>query len=687
MGAKSFLLFGRRESSALDVKEQRLKELESLIAERRNELAGLKREAEKAKKEEQVLKSLRNEVNTRIKLSERKESHLHELERDISQRTKALGDKEAFIQGLKREEQALRSSIADLERAFNEKKSALNERQNAMLKLAQEVDALTRKRDEYKRLEVAAKGLVLKNNQMQQEVAKKERRVADGASLLSKMEEDVGERKQHLAELKVKIDQAIVMKRQLDADVASAKKSILTAERELADMEDAVKSVINTKEQLERKSVLLRDREKRLADQESRIEQKKSELGSLRQETEGAKKSRQELIALLEDKKHVLEELKTAIVQNHQSIKELHESEREARKSAQDLISAQSESDKKLKLLESREKELMRREAAIVDHDKALKEAAGMLGKDKKEFADEVNARKAELLLLRQEWEKKFKEFQGEKSDLQREKFDVRKLVESDVLALKDKEDELVEAIAMLERDKDKLQAEEKSLLKSISELEKVKDSLEREKQTIASKEKRVLGGERVLQKGIKFIDDEKRKIEKEKDMIYRARELKKILPKMEQRYEELRGSVSKTEARLMEVGTRPSAIRTFKEREKELQMREKGVHMEFKKLIEKEGEVEALEQRKERAFSEYLREEVERAQLGKPGRESPNPEIHGMIDDAREKVMRGNIDEAVLVLSQAEFLVDKLQNQEQRRLFMYDIRDLKTSIKLASLT
>jgi hypothetical protein len=81
------------------------------------------------------------------------------------------------------------------------------------------------------------------------------------------------------------------------------------------------------------------------------------------------------------------------------------------------------------------------------------------------------------------------------------------------------------------------------------------------------------------------------------------------------------------------------------------------------------------------------LREEVERVKQGKPGREIANPEVHAMLDDAREKVMQGSLDHAVRLVAQAEYLVDKMNNPNEKRMLMYDIRDLKASIKLATLT
>jgi len=705
MAEKPFLLFGKREPSKIDVQEERLRELESAVSEKRKEQSAIKRESERvvaeaerrievAKREESALKSLRAEISKRVRNAEKREQQLRELGKSISEREHILSNEAAKLQRLKDEESRLRLEISALEHAFDERKSAMNEREKAVLTLTKELGGLVQKRNEFNRFETGVAQLESKERELKKQVSKIEQRVADGAKLISRQQEDTEHYKQHLKELKRTVDQASTIKKQIDAEFAGRQKKMLQAERELADMEDAVKNVIITKDELAKKSAILSQRERQLVEQERRIDAKNSELGSkksefelLKEEAASAQRTKQEMFGLVEEKKRILEELRSSISQNSRTMQELHERERSARKAEHDLLAAQHGQDKKLKLLETKEKVLITRETNFVEHEKGLKEAARMLEKQKNEFQDEVNARKAEFLLIQQEWDKKVGDLEQEKKELRSEKTDVRKLVESDVLTLKDKEEELVQTIAMLERDKRKLQEEETSLIRRVRELEHAKSVFDRAKRGLEDKEKRIAGGERIVQKGMKFIETEKRRVEQEKDVVYRSRELKKILPKMEKRYEELQHTVRRMETRAMEVGTRPSASRLFRERESVLALKEKGIELETRKLMEREHEAENLESRKERAFSEYLREEVERVQLGKPGRELVNPEIHAMIDDAREKVMQGSLDEAVRLVAQAEYLVDKVQNPNQKRILMYDIKDLKASIKLATLT
>jgi chromosome segregation ATPase len=689
----------------LDRESSRLKEIQSekektqtelssavkMLSQAKSEAGRIVAEAERrielSKKEEQALNNLRAEANKNLTLSKKKDDQLRELERTLAERERTLTKENARLQILKANENKIRQDLASVEHALDEKQSALGDRHKTVMNLTREVSSLAQRRAELQKVESLLEQASLKERDMSDKVSRMERRVADGERILSKQKADSERYEEKAKTMQTAVEQIAPMKRKIDSEIANRQKQILLAERELADMENAVRSVIVAKEQAQKKGTFITQRERQLAEMELRVDQKMRELERKKAEAEGAEKARQELTALLEEKRHILNELRTSIAQNNKTLQDAHEREKAARKAEHDMAVSHRDSDKKLKVLETTEKNLINREAAFVEHDKALREASRMLEMQKKEFQGEVNSRKAEFLLIQQEWNKKFESLGQEKRELRGEKTDVRKLVQSDVLALKDKEDELVQTIGMFERDKRKLEDEEKSLINRVRELEQAKMMFERVKSVVESKEKRIADGERVVSKSMKFIDVEKKKLEQDRDIVYRSKELKKMLPTMEKRYEELQRSIKKLEARAMDVGTRPSASKLFKEREKLLGEREQGIHLETRRLMENEREVEALESRKERAFSEYLREEVERVKQGKPGREIVNPEVHAMLDDAREKVMQGSLDNAVRLVAEAEYLVDKMQNASEKRMLMYDIKDLKASIKLATLT
>ncbi len=696
MASRSFLSFGSK-PSAEEKKVQELKRLDSLTFESRKELASVKNELERAysglkklkddaKKQSLALKALGNEAGKRLKTIELKEVQLKEFEYSISKKESALRSEEHRIIQLKSREGFLRSAISTLERAFAERASLLDERKKAVARLTGDISALVKKRSELHFVESSLRETLAREKNLRENLVKMEKRVADGAGLVSKQREEAENYNRTLGELRSRIQQNTAVNKQIESEIAEAQKALSRSRQELVPAQKELAVVLSQKKDFDNKRFEFEKREKIVLSAEARLQRVQEQLSSLRAEAEGIEKNKQELYALIEEKKHLVNELGNSISENFKFSKEAGENREKMRKTAQELLAVQNAHEKKIKLFESKEKSFIAKETTIVEHEKSLKDAARLLAGAKNEFLGDVNARKAELLLLQQEWEKRLEELKSEKKELRVEKQDVRSLLESDISALKDKEDELSETVILLEKDKVRLSDEEKALVKKISEFERAKRGFEREKSILSGKEKHISDGERILKKGMAFVEKGKKTIETEQDKIYRSRNLKKVLPVLEHRYQELKKLVSKAEARLVGGFVEPSRLESFKKREKELSVREKGVEFELGRLMEQENSVEQLEQRKEKAFSEYLHEEVERAKQGVAGREVVNPEIHSMLDDAREKLMQGDVDEAILLVSESEVLVDRLQNQEQKRMFSYDLKDLKASIKLAML-
>jgi hypothetical protein len=294
-------------------------------------------------------------------------------------------------------------------------------------------------------------------------------------------------------------------------------------------------------------------------------------------------------------------------------------------------------------------------------------------------------------MVAQQEWEKKLSDLKDEMGDIKREKSDVRKLVDSDIVALKEKEDELVQSISMLEKDRERLINEEKSLIAKLREFEKGKREMETQEQrlkkqqsVLEEQEKKIADNERIMNKGMLFLEQEKLKLEKMKDEVYRSKKLRQVLPQLEKRYNQLTSQLHKAEARLIDATIKPSKARMVKELERELEDKQKGLEKGFSRLLVRENEVRDLEERREKAFENYLRKEAKTEESPK---QLVHPEIHSMIDEAREKLMRGDIDTAVRMVAEAELLVERVESAELRRMLMYDIKDLKASIKLASLS
>ena len=133
---------------------------------------------------------------------------------------------------------------------------------------------------------------------------------------------------------------------------------------------------------------------------------------------------------------------------------------------------------------------------------------------------DEVSARKAELLLVKQEWEKKFGNFKVEMSELKQEKSDVRRLIDSDIAALKEKEDDIIQSIDEINSyyiDKPKIFEEYVSDIKTKRAIERdleiigeaVSRILKKDKDFVLKNAKRIIGARNRIIHGYDAVSDD----------------------------------------------------------------------------------------------------------------------------------------------------------------------------------
>ena len=179
-------------------------------------------------------------------------------------------------------------------------------------------------------------------------------------------------------------------------------------------------------------------------------------------------------------------------------------------------------------------------------------------------------------------------------------------------------------------------QANQDSILKKIRELEHAKVVCDRKEKALKFKES-------FIKKLSKELDLRKKKLEKESAQIKRARDLKKVLPKMEKRFRELTRELRKLEKKVKE---RPV-------------------------VIEKPAVKEVLPEIK---------------LPSKPFVEMPQSDIRSMIKNARNIIDSGDLGSADRLVSEIAVRVKKVSDPVERKLLDYELKDLKTSIKLASL-
>jgi hypothetical protein len=118
---------------------------------------------------------------------------------------------------------------------------------------------------------------------------------------------------------------------------------------------------------------------------------------------------------------------------------------------------------------------------------------------------------------------------------------------------------------------------------------------------------------------------------------------------------------------------------------------------MEF--LDEKEEDIMAMEAdltlkekgwktKEVEAYNDFLRKNLAKEEVvEQKEKEVKYPQVYQMINDIRSKIETGDVEGARRVLANLESTYGGMVNLEDQRLINYDINELKTNLKLASLT
>lgn len=147
-------------------------------------------------------------------------------------------------------------------------------------------------------------------------------------------------------------------------------------------------------------------------------------------------------------------------------------------------------------------------------------------------------------------------------------------------------------------------------------------------------------------------LNDEKKKLSASREKIMRAKELNQNIEELQANYEYVRQRIERIKGKLGVKEARDIP-------EKQL--------VKVTKDAEKEEKLKKLEKIEKRAE--------------KPFRTGPSE----LLQRARDALANQNLEQAKLLLAQAEAAVAKLKGEEKRTL-RYEILDVKTSLKMAML-
>jgi len=82
--------------------------------------------------------------------------------------------------------------------------------------------------------------------------------------------------------------------------------------------------------------------------------------------------------------------------------------------------------------------------------------------------------------------------FRDEKEFLSTQKSEIKRLVNADISALKEKEDELMDAVKELEKDQKRLEKEERAVIGRVNQLEREKEKIKTSREKVAAREKSI---------------------------------------------------------------------------------------------------------------------------------------------------------------------------------------------------
>jgi len=284
----------------------------------------------------------------------------------------------------------------------------------------------------------------------------------------------------------------------------------------------------------------------------------------------------------------------------------------------------------------------------------------------------QVAERKENLSKLHIEWNERIAELDAERQAIKRERHEVKSVVDRDLVALKQKEESILNIVKRIEEDNTRLEFEESSIIKRIKQFDKGRETFIKQQELLKGRESAVLKRE----VSIKSIE---KKLNTQLKKVARVKELKMNVQKLEKQYDKIQSVVQKAAARLIGKIVEPKVLR---KRATSLNKWERELGDRQSRLTTEER---LFEEAKPELMEDVLRQEV----LSEIERHKPvehATEIHNLVDEVRRLIEHGETNNAVRKLVMIEVAIEKVTSTDEKRLLGYEIRDLRTSLKLAML-
>lgn len=611
----------------------------------------LKQKERELRELEKVLEDLKAKAAVAAELDQhilKQQDMLNELQQEAERKLREFKRAEEAFEPREARLRAAEQAMQEQQALLDEKRGLLTQKEEALMQREDVVEERKQRAEQLERALARAEGPL-------------EQRRSRIAGLIEKEEARLGVLRQERADS--------------DSILKDHRREAERLENQMRDLAAVGRDLEKARETLARKAVdvasreqAIKARERAVDDNDSKLTTKIAALEEAEQMLAQSHHLKEEAERAVNDNKRAAEEARKLIAENTRALSELRDSERRIDVMQEELQGREKEINAKLAEIDRKEKNVLAREMAWVDHQNALKSTIDELENVKRGMDEDVAARKGELAVLRQEWDSALAALRDEKDFLSSQKTEINQLVKADIAALKDKEQELLGMIKGFNNDQSRLDKEERAILARIRLLEKDQRVLNSTKVGLVEREQKLVAQEKTAKTIIAAAA--------------KAKSLASELPKMRREAGVLKKQVAKLERAAVKFGASRAAVHAARVTRTLQRMRTPEVELEPAAVEAREAPALDVAPEMETAPAHEARSAGRHK-----GRATAtgHDELHSMIENARSAVQSGNVQSALAILDDLESAARRL-SEEDRRQLSYEIKDLRTSIKLAML-
>ncbi len=637
---------------------------------------------------EKVLRDKESELVKRERASEYIEAKSQKLARDWNEKIVSLKEES---KRLYEKNSAQNSTLKQKEKALNQIEKVIRNKGAILSELKKERDVLGSQRtalnEEAANLHSLKKSIAKRERYLHKKVKKADRHVEHANHLLRKIGEEEKTVEKRIAEKAAALQE-------LDKTYSKEVKQLDGARKTELEINKNQKELVYHREEQQKRTALLDEKERLLKQQEKEFSKKEScfnhNITYKTAETEHliakktavsdkelAKKSAElKVIEINLDRdakalaaeKDELNKTKAMLSNYDSKIEYLNKTKEEAVREEKKLESVKDELLKERSSLDAKrsnlrslagqqakkEKELRRAKVKWLGVEDLIKKSKEEFGRIFRSLETAVAEKKAELLNITEMRRSKLQTVDENRSFIKEQLKKINALRERDINMLKSKEAEVIEAAKNYESERRKLMAEEDKITSKIkvyeadaSMLTKKESGLTKLKEGLNAHEMEIKKEALKLEKDRETIANEKLKLDEQKDRLKKASIAKKGFVELEAKRDGL----------------------------------QKEIELQREKLAKLSSQISA----KQKAVAEAVKPRPLLFRHTKPIVKFQQPaNFDVLMADAKKALSEGHLDRAMKLAVELELLCDKIKAQPERR---YDVEELKTNIKLASLS